>query len=565
LLDYAVETVTINFQNNIKLACERIRNDWNAIESVFFPGLAILHLSKIQTTGSDSHKGGKQVLILTFICDDNSKGRVVYKPSAVEIDCRIVGDSSIFKRVKPGGYSQEHSLTELINDFAQLTRKAEKRNFGYVPAALPTYKILPYNNASVPDAYGYIEFLTHEPSIPADSISDIAVDVEVVKDVAKLSADDVEKADWITSSDLDGVVFYHAWGGVMAMALAISLSDLHGQNIIVHRRLPHLIDLEDALKWPMESVEKTGLNSWFNRREVPRGQPFIVLNDGTVDMDVEWGPPEAGPAKGILYNQKSGGPVLLSGRGNVLNSHLAKALVQGFVEVIEILATPEYNKDVQDWVRGLDKTIARFVNVMTSDLLLYGRDLYRHYVEHRPPQPDHPHSYDELQVEFKKTEKDGTLTTVTDNIFREMVQKERKVWSDKPRAYRPQAWQRLPTFAIYHPDHAWLDYLNCDVPSFYHRLGSRDLLNSRGGVVEVDKAATWQDKNVQLPGRLARLGERVGKQYFPQSSVSLVTAQLERIRLRCATDEDMGKYLKEALAPFSRVNLKVLDEFFKDA
>lgn len=40
----------------------------------------------------------------------------------------------------------------------------------------------------------------------------------------------------------------------MAMALACSLCDLHVQNVIVHNKLPHLIDLEEALKRKMSKV-----------------------------------------------------------------------------------------------------------------------------------------------------------------------------------------------------------------------------------------------------------------------------------------------------------------------
>ena len=66
-------------------------------------------LKKIKTTGNDFHKGGKQVLILTFQLAGPAAGgagkpelgRVVYKPSAVEIDCRIVGDSATVNKVSP--------------------------------------------------------------------------------------------------------------------------------------------------------------------------------------------------------------------------------------------------------------------------------------------------------------------------------------------------------------------------------------------------------------------------------------------------------------------------------
>lgn len=148
LLDHAVKTVTDHYQKNIQLACQRVNDNWVDIQSMFFPGRTIEKLLKIQTTGNDFHKGGKQVLILTFSCSDGSSGRVVYKPSAVEIDCRIVGDSAALGQYSYS-YKQEVSLTELVNKYSPPGRRLG----GYISRPLPTYKILPYNWDSVPHAY----------------------------------------------------------------------------------------------------------------------------------------------------------------------------------------------------------------------------------------------------------------------------------------------------------------------------------------------------------------------------------------------------------------------------
>lgn len=156
LILHAVQKVTQNYTGNIRLACERIFKNWNDIDRAFFfpSDCSIKQLRRIQTTGNDFHKGGKQVLILHFTRHDtraHGPSKVVYKPSAVEVDCRIVGKSSTVNAIKPDRYIQPVSLSELINQSC-------------ASADLPTYRILPYNSGSVPDAYGYLEFITHWPA-----------------------------------------------------------------------------------------------------------------------------------------------------------------------------------------------------------------------------------------------------------------------------------------------------------------------------------------------------------------------------------------------------------------
>ena len=63
----ALQKLTRNFQDNIKTACKRILNDWSYLQRIFAGKNSIFDkLIDIQSTGSDFHKGGQQVLILTF-------------------------------------------------------------------------------------------------------------------------------------------------------------------------------------------------------------------------------------------------------------------------------------------------------------------------------------------------------------------------------------------------------------------------------------------------------------------------------------------------------------------
>ncbi|MEO1378235.1 MAG: DUF4135 domain-containing protein, partial [Cyanobacteria bacterium J06635_10] len=165
LCQHAVQKIAENFTNNLQTFVTHLVNDWNDVNNCFFAGNAQA-LQKIKTTGSDYHKGGKQVLILTFQVNGNGPNKLVYKPSDIEVDCRLVGDIAAVRGYLPGNLQ----LT-LTNSFAELINQ-------FIPndnCPLQTYKILPRYPGSVlapnpndqsvriRDSYGYIEYLKHEP------------------------------------------------------------------------------------------------------------------------------------------------------------------------------------------------------------------------------------------------------------------------------------------------------------------------------------------------------------------------------------------------------------------
>src|SRR5581483_4020320 len=179
-----ITALAANFQNNILQMCQRVIRDRAAIEARFegdFEILSLTGLIGIESTGSDFHKGGKQVLILTFSklhsfgdVPTIGKMKVVYKPSDMEADCLIAGDSEAVNRVIRGFMTA--SLVEMIN---QAIPGVARSNPNLKPVILPTYKILPrdyfsisnpgLNPAPVRQPYGYMEYLTYEHS-PGRSI-----------------------------------------------------------------------------------------------------------------------------------------------------------------------------------------------------------------------------------------------------------------------------------------------------------------------------------------------------------------------------------------------------------
>jgi hypothetical protein len=547
LLAHAVQTVTNHHEANIKLACQRIAGDWNEIQAAFFAGRTMEQLTKIRTTGNDFHKGGKQVLILTFLLDDGSRGRVVYKPSGVEIDCRIVGDSDIVNGIAPQGYRQDASLTELINELNPPGPRPE----GFTTRSLPTYRILPYNRDSVPDSYGYLEFLTHEPELHVQIARKEEIPEKVGAEAMTVRPADVKRSDWIVDDPKDGRVFYHQLGALMAMAMAVSLSDLHVQNVIAHDRRPHLIDLEEALKRPMKNVKDTYLHGVLDRYDDPEGNVLTIVEDGTSKLGVGWSPGIGKPAASALYLSHGGSApaerVPFAGPAGSDGERNRRALVRGFVDVVEALATPAGSEAVEAWARGLDRTIARFVTLATAEYAHSCRDLYMTYCENSVESLAQDVGYKNFRYrtpEGKDVFFFARAVSARRDLWRQRL---RKAAADDASEDDAREWH-APFFAVEHPTHAWRDYLNCDVPSFYHLLGSPDLLNTKGDTLDVVAAVDWQNGNVDVPGDLPEDWEPNDRgEYLPERPIDMVVAQLQRLRDACATREGKRAFLAEAL------------------
>lgn len=544
LLEHALEMTTANYKANIELACTRVATDLAAIQQAFFPGLSVLTLQQIQTTGSDFHKGGEQVLILTFGLSDNTQGRIVYKPSGVEIDCRIVGRSDVVKSVKPQGYSPPtDSLTEIMNTFNPPHTTVD----GFKTADLPTYRILPYNNADAANAYGYIEYLTHLPETGvATTWSNIRNLVGAF--VKACTPSQVASSDWIVDTTdpahkTDGLVFFHQFGALMAMATAVSLSDLHLQNVIVHQRRPHLIDLEDALKRAMTSVTATGLagsdesgrdpNPLANYHD-PGSTQAKVTNDGTSKLDVSFRPPELlEPAKCVLYyfrgSDDPGRPASVYDPGTASlpgGTPERRALLLGLDDAVKALALPACNDEVKNWVNSLAPTLARYVSLPTSEYADALRSLYMGCsTEDVTSLRDTARAASDSWYNGVSIK---NFRGATGFFFRGRVTTTWASWANN----------RGPYFALEHPDHAWRDYLNCDVPSFYHKLGDQNLLNSAGVSVNVKTAFEWQQTDLTLDGATKpNYSPRADGAYFDRTPVAVVVDQLEALKNDCATDD----------------------------
>jgi hypothetical protein len=466
ITDNALTKITGNFQDNIKTACRRIIDDESAIRDLFksqYPGLALHGLTAIKSTGSDSHKGGQQVLILTFAATwlDGRKQRrmdlrVVYKPADLEVDCLLVGDSAAVNAAAPG--FQDKSLTEIFNDQV----RANRANPVADRESLPTYRILPRKPTSatanppwpVRDAYGYIEFLGHETSYSFQALN------------------------FYLGGTSDFVIFntkdeqeiiprcYRQMGQWLAVACTFSLQDLHLENVRISKYQPYLIDLEVSLAQPVETSTETALLTNVSggfTGEWKLSEPIWV-----VEL------PKAGqPGQGIQFTSQQTPRYLqnrlwtqrLQGRNIVpVNPYW---LLIGLTNGMNVLAEIQAADGFAAWFARLSNTLVRVLPFATSDWYALRGHVYGAAVASNP-----------APVALAQTLQDDMRLSLTDEF---------RNYTKNP---TPQ-----PRFMVYAAQSTANDLQDFDIPAFYHRIGHYDLLDSTGTAMLVPAQVVVNDPN----------------------------------------------------------------------
>ena len=473
----AVQALTTNFQNNIRTACQRIQNNWADIQATFAPSGELRRLRKIKSSGSDFHKGGQQVLILTFemfaVATPDDAGstdavRVVYKPSDLEVDCLIAGNSAAVNAVHD--QFQTSSLFEIIN-----TLIATARTNNPQLQDLPTYKILPYNRGSLLNAnnagqlpigtsYGYIQFLEHRHD-PGKSIFNYypfgASDFKIFP-----------KQDAVAIARQ----FYQLVGQLVAVACTFSILDMHIENIIVSQYVAHLIDLEICLIRSIDNVANTAMFgnkggitgvtldgpdfNWVQRVTRVKGQNVLDL---VRDM-------KQGEKQNRLWTMEPLAVVNPSASG------CANSLFQGFLDGFFVMGRGAAGNEMAAWFQRLDNTVVRYIPYGTGDFTQVMTDIY----------------FDADNVS-------------TANFYQARLL---EFLTIKYRAYG-QAPTPEPNFVALQTLYTEQDYLNCDIPVFYHRIGSTGIMDSRGSPIGVPATITVlnnenQQVQVQVQGPLGR-------------------------------------------------------------
>lgn len=468
---HALDQAALNFKSNIKQACERAYADRPVLARLYhtkFPNnLNFNNLTAIKSTGSDFHKGGKQVLILSFqishqVQPDHGNAftkqemlKVVYKPSDLEADCVLAGQATAVNRaLRPVNNNNDfmaESLFEIYN-----SELAGNANLTGHP--LPTYLILPRiwqsgqaPNYQIREAYGYLEFLDNDVSTPWG---------EVWGWYPWATSDFI-----IFSSETPGPItskFYQIEGAFAAVASTFSMIDLHVENVRVMARTPMLIDMEICLTEPVtNAVETTSLLGNLG------GITGIRVNA----QDFKWGV-VSGNVPGKAYLKKVHEDQIKQNRLWFSQKNRQRRLVpvdapevlQGFDDGIEILRTlvqdAHHENRLTNWMARLNNVVVRVLPYATSVLRNLLMDMFANSV----PYESQPH------------------LTVAQTVDRFLLIKRTLEYQAYPAGQNPAV---VPEFLVLTDAVSGLDYTSLDVPIFYHRIGTSDIVDSRGVVVPI--------------------------------------------------------------------------------
>lgn len=454
--EQALDTLERHFTKNIIEMIARLNEDWELLERFFFEKRPE-RLTGIESAGSDFHRGGKQVLILTFRLADGEFRKLVYKPGDIEIDCYLVGmieglpqnirdllNRGLSKdKQNIGSDTIERTDPDRSEYFLVKRSMSELLNGERGEALFPVYRILPrfpgslFQDVTINDEeyfpahrpYGYMEYLTHTPD------------------------------DFTVTDEKDKTRFYSAWGALTAMARLLSISDLHVQNVIVHKKLPHLLDLEDSFKRPFLSFRQTLIFS---------DELFPGSMDGLYDTEspgYEIRFDHSGRLTTSPIMMKSGGGMSgrrpVRGKNMLYENNMAVSFVPFFRTILdsfhEVAQSIVCNPEIDIWLDQIQTCTARFVVENTFELI---HILTRYFgTEHCGKQ-----AFVYGSEEFKNV--DEELKPV-----RPFGEKDhRKIFLNRTR--------------LYTENNNFRDFINLDVPYYIHRLNGDFLFNSEGQETE---------------------------------------------------------------------------------
>lgn len=501
IIDHALQQLSNNFQTNIQKCCERVIADRGMLANLFrdmYPAnnLTIDTLQTIRSTGSDFHKGGKQVLILEFNVLTNAgteQLKIVYKPSDLEADCLLAGNTLAVNAAIPGGGFMANSLFEIYNQ--QLTAYTTA-NPGFTGEPLDTYRILPRNynsqNAAgfpilIRDAYGYIQYLNYDLSTTLENFFGFYPHANSDYLIFKT----MNKEDKVKP-------FYRKAGAFCALACAFSIIDIHIENFRVYNYLPCPIDLEISL---IESVNDIGDTSLLGTQGGLNG---VSVNN----QDSEW---RVGnrttPGRATInrvYLTKHYQNRLYAIRG--LNTKVRVPvnnfwLLEGFNDAMQVLNHAQNATAFNAWfVRLNNNVVVRYLIFATPDFKRVNTNIYLdQLMGNAPGNALLPTVQNRLMM---------TLTNQWDNYDNNLP-----VGSD-------------PNFLAFTPLNSQHDYMNLDIPVFYHVIGSTSVVNSLGNQVTIPANITVLN-NANVPA-VTPIGPAIGA---PRANFFLNTPTTNNVRV----------------------------------
>jgi hypothetical protein len=505
LTTIAFNILGTSFQRNVLTACKRILNDWAYLQHTFAnPNCLFDKLIGIQSTGSDFHKGGQQVLILTFkVYPTGGSHQVVYKPSDLEVDCLIIGDSQAVNQFHDPPF-QNASLMEILNELIEQNPDCGLERF-------PTYKILPMNagtrlqadgngNLPIRDSYGYIEYLEQYDEV---SNSDF---FGYNKGKSNFKIYDHQDREAICTR------FGALLGQLAACAGIFSISDLHMENLIVHNYLPYMIDLENSLTRKVVMLNETEMLSGVT---------------GAIDAVMVWSKKSAAKDDekqiGELTTRKPRRNRLWAHPNRVISTkEYCGAAIRGFVRTMNLvhqaLAEPSQQLLLAGWFQRLQKgAIVRVIPLETGKFSSSIDDAYR---------------------------KCGDMNSFTAEIQKSMNQyiiSKRAEWTKQPT-------ETLPAFICLEADYLTGDFANFDIPVFYHKLDTCNVMTSEGKPIRVPQEIHQQlNRNTYFPGPPLLRVQNVQLMGLQDGSIYRARTEVFGLELERHMQSDVGRALIESI------------------
>ncbi|HTF05166.1 MAG TPA: DUF4135 domain-containing protein [Bacteroidia bacterium] len=474
----AMMRLTANFQSNIREACERILQDRALLNRLFrgnHAAIRIDYLRGIKSTGSDFHKGGKQVLIITsrITIDPNDfipatgELKFIYKPGDMEIDCLVTGNSAAANFADPN-FPLSPTLAEIINTRIRAIKQVNPNS----PLELiPTYRILPRNYHSavmagppfpnLRNAYGYVEFLSFGFHQPLDFFGD---------------PNGQPESDYLITPGMNRAEivrrFYRIMGQWCALSATFSLADLHYENVRVRGYYPFLIDLEDSLIDPVNNIENDTL-----LLTTSGGITGVHKNNWDYDWEVAHPDTPGGAFIQRHYIDKYCQNRLWERQGQAMKTVVpvdAAALREGFDEGMQLIAWGVGNlqNDINNvntvnnsifttWIARTNRVLVRFLAYSTGDLRGIRDAIYL---------------------------TPNVNTPVAQVIAVELLAKLTNQYNQYQQQNTPD-----PNFVACRPTIMQNDCQNMDIPTFYHRLHSNELVDSSGNNIDVPAQVTITD------------------------------------------------------------------------
>lgn len=472
-LQARAQVVALQFSQYVTAACDRLLGDWADIQRYFFGGQAIANLLKIKATGSDTHKGGQQVAILTL----SGNRRLVYKPTDVEWDALIAGDveslAAMANQLQGNaaatvarwnnvaatngfdaipGLGTRRSLAQLFNSFlptGDIFTAGKPR--------LPVYRILPCSAGStlavggdgsrnIRNSYGYIEFLYSDP----------------VQDRTFPSAQHASFRN-----------YSYQIGQWLALMVLGNIGDMHQENLFICNKRPYPIDMEVVNFGFCDHLDSTLLVS-----TGITNMPELVMKFGLVlEADrVLW--------EYVKIPDPNGDDYMNNQAFDVHQHQLTPAkadIAPGFSDALRVLRqrVPSFAAFMTGLLPGV--VVRRLVpGLGTADLFGHLRAvlglsdvLVRQYcTQAAAPRLG---AWETKAVQWRQAYP----------AFTELVEPRRQA-ATRQEAEDLNTKGLVPDFATYGA--AAEDFIAGDIPAFYQAYGETRLLNSEGRPITVDPA-----------------------------------------------------------------------------